>query len=246
MPQIRIDANGQITPQTDLVSRNGATYNLNQDLNGTQIVIECSNIVFDGNGHSITLTNSGSNPGIHISYCINTTIKNVQINTPLYTSITMYGCSDCQITGTKNSGHIDFGMSSNNAISKNTGPILINYGSQYNQIISNNVTSLAISYFPGQNIIYGNNLLFETKNPPYVASRNVWNNSSRGNYWSTYTSVYPNASEVGQTGIGDTPYVLDADNIDHYPVMYPFDIENEMVVLPSREPPSQLFFFLIQ
>jgi hypothetical protein len=49
----------------------------------------------------------------------------------------------------------------------------------------------------------------------------VWDNGSVGNYWSNYKSKYPNASEIGTTGIGDTPYVIDEKNIDHYPLMYP-------------------------
>jgi hypothetical protein len=37
-------------------------------------------------------------------------------------------------------------------------------------------------------------------------------------------------------GIGDTPHVIDKNNIDNYPLMYPYDIENDKVVLPIREP----------
>jgi hypothetical protein len=51
----------------------------------------------------------------------------------------------------------------------------------------------------------------------------LWDNSSVGNHWSDYLTKYPNASEIGNTGIGDTPYVIDADNIDHYPLMDPVD-----------------------
>jgi hypothetical protein len=29
---------------------------------------------------------------------------------------------------------------------------------------------------------------------------------------------YPNASEVGNSGIGNTPYVVDSSNIDNYPL----------------------------
>jgi hypothetical protein len=53
--------------------------------------------------------------------------------------------------------------------------------------------------------------------------KNVWDNSSFGNYWNDYLTKYPNASEIGNSGIGDTPYVIDAYNIDHYPLMAPVD-----------------------
>jgi hypothetical protein len=59
-----------------------------------------------------------------------------------------------------------------------------------------------------------------------------------GNYWSDYLAKYPNASEVGGTGIGDTPYVIDGDNVDHYPLMCPYDIENDAITFPTPAPTS--------
>ena len=55
-----------------------------------------------------------------------------------------------------------------------------------------------------------------------------WDNGypSGGNYWSDYTSRYPNATEIGNSGIGNTPYLIWANNIDNYPLMTPFDITN--------------------
>jgi parallel beta-helix repeat protein len=45
-----------------------------------------------------------------------------------------------------------------------------------------------------------------------------WDNEKGGNYWSDYATKYPNASGVGNSGIGNTPYVVDSSNIDHYPL----------------------------
>ncbi len=50
---------------------------------------------------------------------------------------------------------------------------------------------------------------------------------SGGNYWSDYTSRYPNATETKTSGIGNTPYLIWADNMDNYPLMKPFDITNQ-------------------
>jgi hypothetical protein len=62
-------------------------------------------------------------------------------------------------------------------------------------------------------------------------SVNRWDNSypSGGNYWSDYTGfdLYsgPYQNETGSDGIGDTPYVIDADNQDNYPLekLFPWD-----------------------
>jgi parallel beta-helix repeat protein len=35
-----------------------------------------------------------------------------------------------------------------------------------------------------------------------------WDNGSVGNYWSDYSSVFPNATEIDHLGIADTPYLI--------------------------------------
>jgi hypothetical protein len=47
-----IQSNGTVTPESANITRNGNTYQLSSDLDG-YIIIEQSNIVFDGQGHSI-------------------------------------------------------------------------------------------------------------------------------------------------------------------------------------------------
>ena len=84
-----------------------------------------------------------------------------------------------------------------------------------------------------RNNFFINNITEES----FIWSSNFWDNSSVGNYWSDYLTRYPNASEIGHTGIGDTPYVLDDGNIDHYPLMYPYDVERDQIALP--DPPPQ-------
>jgi len=61
-----------------------------------------------------------------------------------------------------------------------------------------------------------------------VGYENIWDDGypSGGNYWSNYTGLDlfsgPYQNETGGDGIGDTPYVIDADNVDHYPLMAPY------------------------
>jgi len=42
----------------------------------------------------------------------------------------------------------------------------------------------------------------------------LWDFEGEGNYWGDYEERYPNATEIDGTGIWDTPYEIDADNID--------------------------------
>jgi parallel beta-helix repeat protein len=52
---------------------------------------------------------------------------------------------------------------------------------------------------------------------PVAPSLNVWDNGEEGNYWSNYTG-----RDSNNDGIGDAYHVLDANNLDRYPLMEPF------------------------
>jgi len=60
---------------------------------------------------------------------------------------------------------------------------------------------------------------------------NVWDDGypSGGNYWSDYEERYPNATEIDGTGIWDTPYVIDENNEDNYPIVPEFP---SLIILP--------------
>jgi hypothetical protein len=88
------------------------------------------------------------------------------------------------------------------------------------------------------NKVYHNNFI-DNKQQVFVSSDsldNVWDDGypSGGNYWSDYTGADvmhgPNQDQHGSDGIGDTPYVIDANNQDNYPWMN-----------PSGAPPSQIY-----
>jgi parallel beta-helix repeat protein len=75
-------------------------------------------------------------------------------------------------------------------------------------------------YSSSNNKIFHNNFINNTKDlNSDGSSANVWDDGypSGGNYWSSY-----NGTDNDGDGIGDTPYVLDANNIDQYPLMKPF------------------------
>lgn len=62
-----------------------------------------------------------------------------------------------------------------------------------------------------------------------LLSVNIWDNGTTGNYWSNY-----NGTDNNGDGIGDTPYVIDHNNQDNYPLMTEFIIPEfpSWIVLP--------------
>lgn len=79
------------------------------------------------------------------------------------------------------------------------------------------------------NKIYHNNFINNSISQAFVygSYRTAWNNGypSGGNYWSDYSGIDglsgPDQDQPGSDGIGDTPYVIDFDNSDRYPLMSP-------------------------
>ena len=63
-------------------------------------------------------------------------------------------------------------------------------------------------------------------NPTHTSSGyvsvNIWDNSSEGNYWSDYEERYLNATEIDNSGIWNTSYVIDGNNQDNYPIVPEF------------------------
>jgi parallel beta-helix repeat protein len=75
-------------------------------------------------------------------------------------------------------------------------------------------------YYSSYNSFYDNEFINNTIQvyDEYNASENVWDDGGRGNVWSDYLIDYPKAKEVDSLGVGNTPFVIDANNTDHYPL----------------------------
>jgi parallel beta-helix repeat protein len=125
-----------------------------------------------------------------------------------------------------------------NTISDNEIGILLNLA-EYNVLYGNNIIGNHIGirlWGSNSNIIYHNNLIDNGKNayvvrasPPLPdGSFDTWDSGypSGGNYWSDYESAGSD-----DDGIGDTPYVIDENNQDNYPLMVPYFSLAQMRVL---------------
>lgn len=126
-------------------------------------------------------------------------------------------------------------ISENNITSNNIG-ILIN--DSYDNIITHNVIEANTEWgmrFEGDqnnNIIHhncfinnrptGDGLQVSVTGVGFLSvskpgGGNLWDNGTIGNYWSDYLIKYSNASEIADSGIGDTAFVINENNIDRYP-----------------------------
>jgi parallel beta-helix repeat protein len=104
------------------------------------------------------------------------------------------------------------------------------YSSNNNTISGNHIANNGCGVwleFSSNNTIYHNNFVSNAIQIDYPPI-NIWDNGypSGGNYWSAYTGVDiyrgPYQNVTGSDGICDTPYIIDANNIDHYPLMNPW------------------------
>lgn len=64
---------------------------------------------------------------------------------------------------------------------------------------------------------------------PKPGGGNVWDNGTTGNYWSDYLTRYPNATEIDNSGTGNTSFFINENNIDRHPLM-------ESAIIPEFSP----------
>ncbi|MEM1551543.1 MAG: NosD domain-containing protein [Candidatus Bathyarchaeia archaeon] len=98
----------------------------------------------------------------------------------------------------------------------------------YISIVGNEIANNSFGLWlerSSSNRIYDNNFRGNTYQVLSYKSVNVWDNSypHGGNYWSDYggIDVKNGAGQdlPGSDGIGDTPYAIDTDNLDKYPLV---------------------------
>jgi nitrous oxidase accessory protein len=127
-----------------------------------------------------------------------------------------------------------------NEISNNTINILELSNASYNTVFNNQIYSETASYgvqltgisVAQNNTLYHNNLLSKyydhmvrlyAYNSTHV---NFWDNGNEGNFWADY-----NGTDANGEWIGDSPYVIDVNNVDHYPLMNPLGVSAPQVWL---------------
>ena len=240
MPYIIINSDGTVTPETEFINQTGNVYTLTGNLTQKYAIkIQCSNIIFDGAGYIINgtaTTYAGfSNVGISLENVKNVTVKNVTVSGFWDAHLLLQDCVNCSVFRIK-AGYFRVVNSRFNTISESNLPLLMR-SSNSNMIFRNNISgSLDISGC-NSNTFFENNFACHYY---FIGNEAIlWDNGSVGNYWSDYLTRYPNATEIDNTGIGDTPYVMinslqkKPNATDNYPLMSPF------IVSSSPEPQQE-------
>jgi len=257
LPSIVIQSDGSVVPETEYINHTGNVYTLTGNISQKYaIVIHCSNITLDGAGcaitaagYSINVTDTSrsgfSRTGISLENVNNVTVKNVQVSGFWGEDIALQGCVNCSIHRVKvdlfalgNGGE----GSDSITIAESEIRCLQIKDSNNNLIIRNNITGSFRIQESNSNTFFENNFLCKSAGYGFEMIGSIvafWDNGTIGNYWSDYSTKYPNTTEIGCTGIGDIPYIIDANNIDNYPLMTP------SIVQPSPEPQPEEPFLVI-
>ena len=214
----------------------------------------------EGQSDSITenLISDCGGSGIELSNSLNNVNYNT-INCPDGVCVTVdNGSNNNTISGNLlNSGTFDiwmFGNSNNvtsNTITGGADSIDLWNSAGSNIFCKNDIINNyeGVGLDEQSNAFYLNNFVNNTYDvrlhilsDPYAPySMNIFDNGSIGNYWGDYTSKYPNAKEIDNTGIFNTPYVIDGNITDSYPLTTSYNVGNtgkEISTLSSPNPTS--------
>jgi len=242
---IAINADGSVSPSTAPIQQTGSIYSLTSNVIGS-ITVETNNTVLDGNEYTLS---GGLSLGDVSNVTVKNFI--IPYNGEVTTGISLSDTSNVvvannTITGFESveawNGAVFEGISveagnsniiTGNSLIDNLIGIVFS-DSSYNQVVKNNIegdVNFQFLYSTGivfedasNNTIYHNNFTSSTTQAEDYNSINIWDDGypAGGNYWSDYTTKYPNAGQIESSGIGDTPYVIDPQNKDLYPLIEPF------------------------
>lgn len=241
-----LDINKTLT----LTGANRNTTIIDGNKTGTVVTIEANNVTLRG----VTIQN-GLGEGIIISAFNQTTISDNIIILNRYEGIYFENSSGITINNniiSKNAlqtglAGIEMVYCDSNTISNNTitsqekgiGAESSKNNTIYGNTILKNDVGVEMSECVN-NFFYHNNFIDNAylQVDSYMSS-NTWDNGypSGGNYWSDYhgTDSYtgPNQNQTGSDGIGDTPYVVGADNVDRFPLITQYGKVTEGITPPT-------------
>ncbi len=204
-----IMADGSVNPSTVPIQRNGNLFtlvgNIHITLYDDGIVIERNNTVLEGADHVLmgpNIAESDFTAGVRIMGGIdNVTIRNLEIEEFAY-GVWLNWSRDSAVYG-NNLTNDRFGIHMESSLRNLiTG----------NNIYGNKIAGFELLWSYDNNITLNN--IYDGVSLPGTLHNNWDDGVSRGNYWSSY-----NGSDMNHDGVGDQPYIIDPNNVDHYPLM---------------------------
>jgi parallel beta-helix repeat protein len=183
-------------------------------------------------GNTIANNNNGIKIMLISSDATNDVISGNSFTRNGFAAISLMGCSGVTISDNSITATIP-GIGSNITAGPMGAGISFIYAYDnriFGNYIADNNYGVSFSSGSNNNIFYGNDFINREQVAVIPKSEGTskldglvetWDNGTVGNYWSDYLTKYPNAAEVDGSGIGDTPYTIDSQNVDHYPLMAP-------------------------
>jgi parallel beta-helix repeat protein len=235
----------RISSSNNTINDNNITKNGNGiDLGGGSNNTVIGNTITDTNNWGITvgslnntvsknyLTNNGD--GISLSDVSNITISGNKIANST-TGINLQESSDNCLVGntiTNNTCGINLARQPESSINI-PGITSVRPGSLHNNVSANFISDCTVGVqldHSSNNTFVHNNFI---DNPTQIINlnatfANTWDNGTEGNHWSNY-----NGTDSDGDGIGDTPYIIDENNQDNYPLMNPYEISEDSNGKPS-------------
>jgi parallel beta-helix repeat protein len=217
---------------SNTISKN--TLTSNQD--GIRLTTSSNNEVSD---NSVT---KNEEFGIKLESSSGNTIANNRATEDGRYGVSLVSSSNNTIFGNNiknNNDGLALSSSSNNNLIGNNVTNNVNCGfkfessSNYNRLYGNNITSnnYGIRFDSStDNAVFQNNFISNLLQVQTSGNKEVWvdNSGTQGNYWSDYTTKYPNATEVGTSGVENATYIIDSNNQDKTPLVKSISIENSI------------------
>lgn len=174
LPAITIDENGSIYPETEFITKASNVYRLTGSIVAKYVlVIQCSNIVLDGEGYCVNGTAMQgvgySNVGLTLEGVSNVTVKNLEVCTFSDFSIKLNNCSKCVLYNIT-VDDLSFGNSTFNKVTESRITEYLALGNN-NQLTRSNITGKHV-------VLISNNLVTEN------------NISSISIYWPTTNNTF--------------------------------------------------------